>query len=234
MNFAPAPTATCGLPVTARPQPRLVPFDQVVTFNLTGKPGNILNQVTTISAEGNFIAMAISYSLLPELQVRFGPLFDISSTIFFGNLRIRDVLRGFEATLQKRGIPSSQFAALEEKLFRIGVQVNPQFDAVANPGGRLDNWGEGVDQLFQIFSCPEGKVDFLYRLIDNATGREFQSEPIHNIAGLGIANGDRPFRFFPQPLVFTPRSVIRVEITEISGTGRLYFVLQGHKVLATS
>jgi hypothetical protein len=58
-----------------------------------------------------------------------------------------------------------------------------------------------------------------------------QNRFVHNIAGLGIANGDRPFRVLHQPMMFLPRSTIRVQVEEISGSGRLYIVFQGYKML---
>jgi hypothetical protein len=78
-------------------------------------------------------------------------------------------------------------------------------------------------------------VSFLYSFDVGSTGREYQSKPIHNIAGLGSANGDRPFRPFAKPMVFEPRSSIRLQIEELSvGTaGTLFVVLQGYKILGT-
>lgn len=80
--------------------------------------------------------------------------------------------------------------------------------------------------------CGVSDLNFLYTITDQGSGRELQNEPIHNIAGLGIANGDRPFRTFPKPIVFRPRSVVQFEVREISGgPGTLFFVLQGYKVI---
>jgi hypothetical protein len=73
-------------------------------------------------------------------------------------------------------------------------------------------------------------------IVDSGSGRELQNQPIHNIAGLGESNGDRPFRPLAKPMIFMPRSTIRIEIEEIS-TGplyegaQLYFVLHGYKIL---
>ncbi|MFH0343576.1 MAG: hypothetical protein ACHBNF_15955 [Chromatiales bacterium] len=94
-------------------------------------------------------------------------------------------------------------------------------------------------------------IDFKYSIVDSGTGRELQNQPIHNIAGLGEATGDRPFRPLAKPMLFMPRSTIRVEIEEISEgpiygydevnernekTGRrigaeLFIVLHGYKAL---
>ena len=59
-------------------------------------------------------------------------------------------------------------------------------------------------------------IDFKYSVIDSATGRELQNKPIHNIAGLGEASGQRPFRPLAKPMLFMPRSTIRIEVEEIS------------------
>ena len=89
--------------------------------------------------------------------------------------------------------------------------------------------------MFEVVSPPADQIQFLYALFDEGTGREFQSEPILNTAGLGISNGDRPFRYFPKPIIFKPRSTIRLQITEISDfRGELHISLQGYKVLGES
>jgi hypothetical protein len=89
-------------------------------------------------------------------------------------------------------------------------------------------------------------IDFKYSVVDSATGRELQNLAIHNIAGLGEPNGERPFRPFAKPVLFQPRSTIRIEIQEISEgtiygyddpvthqrvTSELNFVLHGYKIL---
>jgi len=79
-------------------------------------------------------------------------------------------------------------------------------------------------------------IDFKYSVIDSATGRELQNKPIHNIAGLGEASGQRHFRPLAKPMLFMPRSTIRIEVEEISEGpiypgAQLYIVLQGYKIL---
>ena len=49
--------------------------------------------------------------------------------------------------------------------------------------------------------------------------------------GLGIANGERPFKVFHKPMHFLPRSTIRVQVEEVFGRGRLFLVFQGYKIL---
>ncbi len=79
---------------------------------------------------------------------------------------------------------------------------------------------------------PPERVQFLYALYDKGTGRSFQSEPLLNIAGLGISDGDRPFRYFATPIVFAPRSTIQLDvIPKTDFRGELYVTLHGYKVL---
>lgn len=79
-------------------------------------------------------------------------------------------------------------------------------------------------------------VEFKYSLVDSGTGRELQNKPIHNLAGLGEATGERPFRTLAKPMLFLPRSTIRIEVEEISqglpfSGAQLFIVLQGYKIL---
>ncbi len=79
-------------------------------------------------------------------------------------------------------------------------------------------------------------IDFKYSIVDSGTGRELQNQPIHNIAGLGKADGDRPFRPLAKPMLFMPRSTIRIEVEEISEDqlyvgAELFIVLHGYKML---
>lgn len=79
-------------------------------------------------------------------------------------------------------------------------------------------------------------VDFTYSIIDSGTGRELQNRSIHNLAGLGSPDGRRPFRPMAKPMLFQPRSTIRVVIDEISegplySGAQLFIVLHGYKIL---
>ena len=78
-------------------------------------------------------------------------------------------------------------------------------------------------------------IDFTYSIVDSGSGRELQNRPIHNIAGLGEATGRRPFRPLAKPMLFMPRSTIRIEVEEITvrtTTGAdLFIVLHGYKIL---
>src|SRR5689334_8133373 len=88
-----------------------------------------------------------------------------------------------------------------------------------------------INSIFESLNRPEA-VSFRYNILDSGTGRELQNEPIQNIAGLGIANGERPFKKLARPLNLEPRSTIRISVEEHFGRGDLFIVLQGYKVLA--
>jgi hypothetical protein len=79
-------------------------------------------------------------------------------------------------------------------------------------------------------------IDFKYSIIDSGSGRELQNLAIHNIAGLGESSGERPFRPMAKPMLFMPRSTIRIEIEEVSQgqlyeNAELFIVLHGYKML---
>jgi hypothetical protein len=116
-----------------------------------------------------------------------------------------------------------------------GFRLNPDAANLVVADLPLDRLSDGtLGRIFETGCVAAEEVSFLYSLDVGNTGREYQSRPIHNIAGLGIANGDRPSRPFAKPMVFEPRSFIRLQIEEISGPpGTLFIVLQGYKTLGT-
>ena len=116
-----------------------------------------------------------------------------------------------------------------------GFRLNPNFAALATADPPLDQQTAGtLDRAFETGAVAAEEASFRYSIDVVSTGRELQNKEIHNIAGLGIANGDRPFRPFAKPMMFEPRSSIRIQITEISGPpGTLFIVLQGYKMLGT-
>jgi hypothetical protein len=75
-------------------------------------------------------------------------------------------------------------------------------------------------------------VSFRYSIFDSGRGRDLQNQPLHNIAGLGSADGERPFKRLARSIIFQPRSTIRIRVEERFGRGTLFIVLQGYKVLA--
>ena len=116
-----------------------------------------------------------------------------------------------------------------------GIRLNPEF-AESVLLGQADRLlaGQRFAPLFQAVAPPPERISFKYALFDEGSGREFQSEPILNIAGLGASDGGRPFRYFAVPIEFRQRAVIRMEITEVSTfKGELHVSLQGYKIRAS-
>jgi hypothetical protein len=118
---------------------------------------------------------------------------------------------------------------------RVPVAVPVPFDV---PFAAL--FAADVQRAFKAFAegviLRTGGIQFLYLIVDSATGRELQNKQVHNIAGLGSADGDRPFRPFARPVSFVPRATIRIEIEELSEgplfkDGTLFLVLHGYKRL---
>ena len=93
-----------------------------------------------------------------------------------------------------------------------------------------------VQELLKCLLARLCGIDFKYSIVDSSVGRELQNLPIHNIAGLGKADGDRPFRPMARPMLFMPRSTIRIEVQELSrgpiyNGAELFIVLHGYKIL---
>jgi hypothetical protein len=199
-----------------RPTTRIVPFDYVSTLDLTGQPGNIVEDEVPINVDGNYIATAVSYSLDagdPKIEVdhiAVNP--PAPNQVSLGQVKLAE----FKPA---------------QALFD-GIRLHPlraRFAFAA--GGTLNTVSRDLlGRLFQSANRPE-EARFLYSINDTGTGRELQNQRTLNVAGLGIATGERPFKVFHKPMTFLPRSTIRVQVEEVFGRGRLFLVFQGYKIL---
>lgn len=232
-----SPEASPGVPAR-----RPTPFDYAFRYELSGQPGNVLNQVITISVEATFTAVSIGYGVVPKVQpLVFGlpppfrtpfplrpppppkPLADITIGEIFGALEL-ELANTFRTLTGETG---------PEGVLRNGIKLNPAVAEFALQNrGRRPMSTDVSPRLFQAVASPSDQIQFKYALFDEGSGREFQNEPILNTAGLGSANGERPFRYFARPIIFKPRSTIRMEVTEVSDfSGELHVSLHGYKVL---
>jgi hypothetical protein len=202
-------------PPSAGPSSGVVPFDYVSKFQLTGTPGNLVEDEVPINVEGGFVATSIGYGLAVEsLDVEIGSFntFSGSNSLNLGAL---------------------QFSSFPTDALQDGIRIRPDFVRIAFTNGGLLEPNFPISLLNRVFerlNRPED-VSFRYSIFDTGTGRELQNEPINNIAGLGIADGKRPFKRLPRPMVFQPRSTIRVQVEEQFGRGLLFVVFQGYKLL---
>jgi hypothetical protein len=205
------------MPASVEPSIKEIPYDYVAKFKLTGEFGKRVQDVINISVEGAFVAVAIAYSFIPA----FPPLEIQNSSAL--NSRISPLLGYIEPF------------------------VKPADSKVPNDDKReAQERGNLIRMLSQCLAVQLCGIDFKYSIVDSGSGRELQNQPIHNIAGLGESGGDRPFRPFAKPMLFMPRSTIRIEIIEISEGpiygyedpqtkqrigSELYIVLHGYKML---
>jgi hypothetical protein len=210
------------------PGARVVPFDYVARLQLTGQRGNQLEEELPINADGAFVATNIGYGLaIDQRDVRMQ--LDAARQVQDPGLR-DEVLEWKAGTLVDlnhlplRLFPSS--ALLD------GIRIRAGWLRVAlQNNGTLSNElpFEHLDRIFERLNVPQD-VSFRYALFDTGTGRELQNQRINNIAGLGIADGDRPFKRLARPMIFLPRSTIRVEVEEYFGRGAMFMVFQGYKL----
>jgi|RhiMetdeSRZDD1v2_1073273.scaffolds.fasta_scaffold312964_2 hypothetical protein len=134
------------------------------------------------------------------------------------------------ATIDLKQLPLRLFPS---DALTCGFRIRPNFLRIAFDNSGVLTAGlpvNLVDSVFEPLNRPED-VSFRYTIFDSGIGRELQNQPIDNIAGLGIANGERPFKRFARPMIFLPRSTIRITIEEHFGRGTLFVVFQGYKIL---
>ena len=196
------------------PSNRVVPFDYVATADLTGETGRETEVEVTINVEGEFVATSVGYGLdSGPLDVRLPLPDDSTSPLPIGSIKLAD---------------------FPVDVLRSGFRIRPDLVPLAFQNGTLTSLPASTIQvLFEPLNLPE-RVQFLYAIEDSGTGRAWQDEFVHNIAGLGIADGDRPFRHLSWPMRFLPRSTLRLRVREVFGRGRLYVVFHGYKILRAS
>ncbi len=206
------PVEESPAPPVPVPNGREIPYDYVAKFLLEGTRGRRQQDVINISIEGAFVATAIAYSFIPKRAAFPSTPIKVGATTVFlapgSNVTLVDVIADAIA-------------------FELSKRTSADRNDIALHAAST------IVPCLLVYLCG---IDFKYSVVDSGTGRELQNQPIHNIAGLGKADGDRPFRPFPKPMTFLPRSTIRIEIEEIS-EGPLYkdaelqIVLHGYKML---
>jgi hypothetical protein len=194
---------------------RELPYDYVATFRLTGEPSKRTQDVINVSTEGVFIAVSVGYSFAPNPRSLPHPT--VAGTP--GSFTVNGASAG--------GTPFSLLAGLDVAAFSPPPPPAPPRPTFAEQLARSILLG----QLTRL-----SPIQFRYSIVDSGSGRELQNQAIHNIAGLGSADGERPFLPLAKPALFVPRSTIRIEIEELSEgplfrDGTLFIVLHGYKRL---
>jgi hypothetical protein len=202
-----------------------IPYDYAAQLPLTGRPGNVVQDVIAVSPDAVFIAVAIGYGFEFDRTLRLEVSWQSRTDLAAGV-----VIPPGEIQLQQLPI-----SALVE-----GFRVNPGFENVmfrtADASGIRDFSDQAISRdlsnfVFQRLRRPVD-ISFLFSLVDSSSGRELQDEPLHNLSSLGESTGERPFRLLARPLSFLPRSTIRVQVIERTPdiTGTLFIVLYGYKI----
>jgi hypothetical protein len=199
----------------AVPTTRAVPFDYVSTLDLSGRKGNIIEDEVPINVDGVYIATAINYSLDTgdtDIEIVKEQVIGVEAPIILGDIKLTEI-RPVQALFD-------------------GIRIHPLRTRFAfTADGQLNTVSQDLlRRIFQSVNRPE-EIRFLYSINDTSTGRELQNQRVFNVASLGIANGERPFKVFHKPMIFLPRSTIRVQVEEVFGRGRLFLVFQGYKIL---
>jgi hypothetical protein len=197
-----------------------IPYDYVATFTLEGVVGNRLQDVINISTDGAFVAVSIGYSVLPYRQPAPAPAQNAATR------------KQAQINLRRRAIGAARAAGAGAGNVALRRAIFAQLAPAAAPQAGVN----AIDDILDCLLLRLCGIDFLYSIVDSGSGRELNNQFIHNIAGLGKADGDRPFRPLAKPMLFMPRSTVRIEIIEQScgdsyAASRLYFVLHGYKIL---
>lgn len=224
MKRATSPMSDGLVPVANTPTTKEIPYDYVAKFALQGRRGNRVQDVINISVEGAFVAVAIGYSFIPPPLIASPPTVEITTP------------EPDNGTVTQNISLSSIIANKLAVEFARNNTYNPPIPALE--GGLASILQPFLDPrlLTQCLLTRLCGIHFKYSIVDSGSGRELQNQPIHNIAGLGESGGERPFRPFAKPMMFMPRSTIRIEIEEISEGSiyqgaELYIVLHGYKML---
>ncbi len=226
---APCPVETIGWP-----DARVVPFDYVATFPLAGQPQNTIDREIAISTDGGFVVTNVGYGLLVE---ETGVPIEWSRVDDLGDQTLRAQVAAFAPTAANDD-PDVDLNLIPLRLLPLtawldGFRIKPDMARLAlrNNGALADALpAKLADEIFERLNRG-ADVSFRYQLFDGGRGRELQNRPLHNVAGLGIATGKRPFKRLARAAAFLPRSTLRVSVEEQFGRGTLFLTFQGYKLL---
>src|SRR5215475_2636781 len=198
-------------PSREAPAARVIPYEYVADFTLRGEVGNLVQDVINVSVEGVFVAVSVGYGLAEERAEQL-------------------VLRTPPANLGDVKLANFPPDALID-----GFRLNPNLRPLLAPDGRLSETLPVRPEMFQRLKSIDN-FNFLLSLVDTGTGLELQNKPVDSLATLGRADGRRPFKTLPQPMVFMPRSTIRLQVEERTAgvKGQLTITLHGYKVLGVA
>jgi hypothetical protein len=231
MGVRAAPNDAAPAPLT--PTTREIPYDYVARFVLQGeRSGNRVQDVINISTDGAFVAVSIGYSFIPAPLEK--PEVDIDIPSSNGVVEISGESGITINTIPIRGDTFPLNVLLAILRSDLNLPEDKRDQTISDAREILVE--RSVASLAQCLLARACGIDFKYSIIDSGSGRELQNQPIHNIAGLGEPAGERPFRPLAKPMLFMPRSTIRIEVEEVSigpiyAGAELFIVFHGYKML---
>ncbi len=193
-----------------------VPYDYGAPFALSGNPGNAIESAIAFAPDGVFVAVGIGYGFAEERDRDLALAQNVAGAardVTLDKIPVEALIDGFRIR-----------PGADDLIFIPGLPGEPQFsDTVLGPAQ--------LDRLLTRLK-PPSELSFLFSIVDTATGRELQDEPTHNLASLGIATGERPFRRLANPISFLPRSTVRLQVIEQTpdAKGTLFIVFYGYRV----
>src|SRR6266545_1183062 len=172
----------------------VIPYDYGATFDITGRPGNVGQDVINISAEGAFVAVAVGYGFEEDRgrALQLSPIPQQGDNLPAGSVLPGDITLG--------ELPGNALIT--------GFRINPRFEPHLFGTSGFDQNGSRAARSERRFSdqpLPAGvlatesvfqrikshsEISFLLSVLDSGSGRELQDEPTHNLASLGKSGGE--------------------------------------------
>src|SRR4030095_13230720 len=184
------PFSTAAGPIDS--EGMIIHYDHAATFELTGRPGNIVQDVINVGSDGVFVAVAIGYGF-EEQRARpinnpapAAALESIVDPITVGDVPLGDlplaaVIEGFRVS------PNQQLTSLVfgDQSRQSGATGDQPFNGQPLSSDFI------FDKILERVKAPQD-ISFFFSIIDSGSGREFQDQPAHNLASLGKSKRDTP------------------------------------------
>ena len=171
----------CPVETIGQPSDRIIPFDYVVTVPLTGRPKNLVEMKQPSARKAALWRLPWVTPCSSTRRMSRCPTSPPAS-----RCRPRFLSVYFPRT------PCSTASGFRPNLVRLAFDNNAQLNTQLPPRPQ---------RAFRTPQPPRGRVVPLHNP-GHRTRRGLQNQPLHNIAGLGIANGDRPFKRLARPMIF--------------------------------
>jgi hypothetical protein len=229
-------STTTSASVNSAPPAGMIPFVYAASFPYRGEPGRVIQDVIAVANDSPFVATSISHGFE---QFRGQPV---------GNQPI--VVPAATPSMTLGALPLANIPLIH---LLTGIRLNTRYlrTLLATDPRLVDQEGvlpverglspEPFGRDFLRASAfervePAANASFLLSIVDSASGRELQDQPVFSLSSLGEGGGRRPFRPLAQPFFLERRSTLRLQVTEDTPgvSGVLHIALHGFKVLSSA